>query len=372
MTPLRNSTFLFVSSRSSDTLGRVERRWLRVIEALIGRGATVLFIGPPRSAMEAPARALGVTIAPYRLDKLNLVRTRSRMRKYLKRYRPAVAHSTGYEADVLLRWAAKDLPVKVASSALCSAWPPIGFNFFDTWVRRRLDRDSLPRVDAFFADCGDLVERFAAAGVSRERVMLDPPGVSLARIAREASEPFVRPLGHPVVGYAGALEHNRGLLVLVAAVPALRAVYPDIRVVIAGEGPARARLHSAATDGRIELLGHVESVPAVLAALDVCVFPVAEEGTPTSLLEAAALGKPIVASAVRGIADLFDDGDEIALVAPGEASVLSERILGVLADPKASAAMGDRARLRVVDQYSSMAAVERHLKVYRRLITAAR
>lgn len=372
MTPLRNSTFLFISSRSADTLGRVERRWLRVIEALIAKGATVLFIGPPKSPMEGPVHALGATIAPYKLDKFNLIRTRSRLRKYLQRYRPVVAHSTGYEADVLLRWAAKDLPVKVASSAICSAWPPKGMNVFDTWVRRRLDRDSLPRVDAFFADCEDLVVQLSSVGLPRERIVLDPPGILLSRVAHQAAQPFEPPAGKPSIGYAGALEHSRGLLVLVAAIPALRAVYPDIRVIIAGEGPARARLHSAATDGRIELLGRVESAPAVLAALDVCVFPVAEEGTPTSLLEAAALGKPIVASAVRGIGDLFDDGAEIALVSPGQADVLAQRILEVLADPKRATAMGNRARLRVVDQYSSSAAVERHLAMYRKLIAAAR
>ncbi|TDB37593.1 MAG: glycosyltransferase family 1 protein [Actinobacteria bacterium] len=368
MRSFRDTTFLFVSSRSADTLGRVERRWLGVMEALIQQGATVFLICTPKAALEEPARKLGVTIAPYKLDKLNLIRTRSRMRKYLRRYRPALAHSTGYEADILLRWAAKDLPVRVVSSAICGSWPPRGMGAFDSWIRRRLERDSLPRVDAFFADCADLAERVVAFGVPPNRVTLDPPGVSLPRVAREAALPFSAPGGAPLIGYAGALQHSRGLLVLAAAVPALRAVYPDIRVVVAGEGPARARLLPAAADGRIDLLGRVESVPAVLAALDVCVFPVAEEGTPTSLLEAAALGKPIVASAVHGIADLFDDDAEIALVPPGEASVLAEAILGVLADPAKAAAMGERARLRVVDQYSSTAAIERHLGVYRKLI----
>lgn len=369
MTPFRNSTFLFVTSRSADTLGRVERRWLRVMSALLERGATVMLICTPKAALEAPARDLGVTIAPYKLDKFNLVRTRSRLRKYLKRYRPVVAHSTGYEADVLLRWAAKDLPVKVASSALCGTWPPSGMGFFGSWIRRRLDRDSLPRVDAFFADCADLAGGLEAAGLPAERITLDPPGVLLSRVASEAAAPFERPLGTPLVGYAGALEHSRGLLVLAAAVPALRAVYPDIRVVIAGEGPARARLLPAAADGRIELLGKVESVPAMLSVLDVCVFPVSIGGTPTSLLEAAALGRPIVASAVHGIADLFDE-DEISLVPPGEASILAEAILELLAHPARAAAMGAKARLRAIDQYSSTAAVERHLEVYRKLAAA--
>jgi glycosyltransferase involved in cell wall biosynthesis len=372
MSPFRHSTFLFVTSRSSDTLGRVERRWLRVMAALLEGGATVMLICTPKAALENPARALGVTIAPYKLDKFNLVRTRSRLRKYLKRYRPVVAHSTGYEADVLLRWAAKGLPVGVSSSALCGSWPPKGIGPFGTWVRRRLDRDSLSRVDAFFVDCEELADGLEAAGLPSERITLDPPGVLLSRVAKEATAPFERPSGTPLVGYAGSLEHSRGLLVLAAAAPVLRSVYPDIRVVIAGEGPARARLLPAGADGRIDLLGRVESVPAMLSALDVCVFPVSVGGTPTSLLEAAALGKPIVASAVHGIADLFEDGEEISLVPPGEASILAEAILALLADPARASAMGSRARLRAIDQYSSTAAVERHLAVYRKLAAALR
>ncbi len=366
----RDTNILFVTSRSADTLGRVERRWLRVMAALIEQGATVFLICTPKAALEEPARRLGVTIAPYKLDKLNLVRTRSRMRKYLKRYGHVLAHSTGYEADVLLRWAAKDLPVKVASSATCGGWPPHGLGWLSTWVRRRLDRDTLPRVDAFFAGCAALVDRLQAAGLPAERIVLDPPGVDLSRVAREAAGPVTLPAGAPLVGYAGALEHDRGLLALVAAVPALRAAYPDVRVVIAGEGPARARLLPAARDGRIELLGRVQSAPAVLSALDVCVFPVTADGTPTALLEAAALGRPIVASDVHGIADLFADGDEISLVRPGDASVLAEAVLALLAEPARAAGMGSRARMRVVDEYSSSAAVERHLQVYRRLIAA--
>ncbi len=368
MTPLRNTTFLFVTSRSAETLGRVERRWLRVMAALLKRGASVLLICTPNSPLEGPARTLGATIAPYRLDKFNLIRTRSRMRKYLKRYRPAIAHSTGYEADVLLRWAAKDLPVRVVSSAACGVWPSRGIGPLGTRVRRSLERRSLPRVDTYFAGCTKLADALVAFGLPRDRIVLNPPGVDLSRVVREAAVPFSAPEGTPLIGYVGALEHSRGLLVLAAAVPALRAVYPDIRVVVGGEGPARARLLPAAADGRIDLLGRVESAPALLAALDVCVFPVAGEGTPTALLEAAALGKPIVASAVHGIADLFDDGDEISLVPPGEASVLAEAILAVLADPARASAMGERARHRLVDQYSSSAAVERHLDVYRGLL----
>jgi len=155
---------------------------------------------------------------------------------------------------------------------------------------------------------------------------------------------------------------------LVAAAPALRQRYPHIGIVIAGDGPARPSLEAAAADGRIDLLGPVVSVPAVLASLDVCVFPMTQPGTPTSLLEAAALGQPIVASGVSGVNDLFDDGTEVALVPPSDAAALADAVSRLLDAPERARKMGELARMRVIDEYSASAAVERHLQRYEQMM----
>jgi len=368
VTRIGDSTFLFVSSRSADTLGRVERRWLKVWEELVRSGATVLLICPPRSPLEVPARRVGVQIAPYRLDRLNLVRTASRLRKYMRRYRPAVAHSTGYEADIVLRRAARDLPVKVVTSVLCGSWPPRGLGPISTRFKRRLDRRTLKRCDAVMADCRELADRLVeAAGVDRARIVIDPPSVSLARVLAEAEVPVTLPDGRPLVGYAGALEVSRGLGTLTALRGHLATEHPDARVLVAGSGPARTRLHAAERSGAIDMLGAVPSVPAVLAGLDVCVFPSTVPGTPTPLLEAVALGRPVVASAVSGIAELFEPEAEIVLVRPGDTAELAEGVRRVLADPQSAAARAERARMRVVDEYTSTAAVARHIQTYRDL-----
>lgn len=368
-----SATYLFVTSRVRRTFGRAERRLLRVIAELLAGGATVLVICPPRSPFRDAARQAGATIAPYQLDRFNLVRTRSRMRKYLKRYRPAVAHSTGYEADILLRWAARDLPVKVVSSLVCGAWPPAGVGPFGSWVRRTLDAASIARCDAVLVDCQELAERVAAIRrLPAERIVLDPPAVDLARVAAQAAEPFEPPAGSPLVGYAGALERNRGLATLGRLRGALSGEFPRLRVLIAGEGPGRVDVVHAAARGDVELLGSVPSIPAVLEALDICCFPTVTSGTPTTLLEAAALGRPIVASAVAGVRELFVDGEQIVLVAPGDDAALAEAVRRLLADPAAAQAMGERARLRVIDEYSSAATVQRHLALYARLMGAAR
>lgn len=367
---LDRSTFVFASSRRGATVGRVEGRLLRVMEALVERGASVHLICEPGGPLAAPAAAAGVVVALYRLDRLNFFRTRSRMRKYLLRYQPAVLHSTGLEADLLARMSARDLSVKVVNSVHLATWPPYGSTPLSRLVRRRLDAGTRGRADAFVVDREELAARLVAAGVASERVVVDHPSVDIARVASEAVPPASLPgrSAVPAVGYAGRLEHARGLDILPAVSDLLEARGRPARVMIAGEGPAVSRLVRAAAGGRVHLLGEVPSVPAVLAAFDVCCFPSSGPGTPTTLLEAAAIGRPLVATSVPGIAGLFAHDREALLVEPGDAMAFANAVASLLDDPERAARLGEAARLRTIDEYSSTAAVARHIALYRRLV----
>jgi glycosyltransferase involved in cell wall biosynthesis len=369
MSAFQGRSFVFLSSRNGLALGRIERRMLKVMAELVRHGADVHFICPPDSPGVAPAREAGVVVAGYRLTKANYLRTRSRLRKYLRRYDPVVAHSTGFEADVLLRMAAEDLPVKVINSVHCAAWPRKRTARSSATLRRRLDAKTLGRVDVLAADCTWIADQLAEAGLAVRRIMLDPPSVDLARVYREVEQPLeLPPSAGPWVGYAGRLERTRGLETLITAYPALAASHPGIRVALAGEGPARPELKHHATPGVFWLPGKVASVPAVLSRLAVCCFPSTGPGVPTSLLEAAALGRPIVATEVPGVADLYRSGVEMLLVPPGDPAALAAAIGELLDDPERAQGMGERARLRTIDEYASTAAVGRYLDLYKRLV----
>ena len=85
------STFVFVSTNTHPVQGGVEETWLAVMAELVRLGATVQLLCISGSGFADDARAAGVTVAPYILDKWNVVRSRSRLRKYLKRYEPVCA-----------------------------------------------------------------------------------------------------------------------------------------------------------------------------------------------------------------------------------------------------------------------------------------
>ena len=170
------STFVFISTNTSHDKDGVEETWLAVMARLVRLGASVQFICIADSPLAPHARSLGVTVAPYILDRWNVVRSRSRLRKYLRRYDPVVAHSTGTEADLLLRWAVRPLPTVAIATTLTVAQAqatrrrrPVDR------LMRRFDETAIARTDAVFVPSEDLVGEVQSAGVAVDRIVLDPP-----------------------------------------------------------------------------------------------------------------------------------------------------------------------------------------------------
>lgn len=168
-----DSTFVFIST-NQQARGGVEERWLPVMRELMDRGASVRFLTLMDSPMGDWARKLGIPVDPYILDKWNVIRSRSRLRKYLKRYVPVVAHSTGIEADLLLRWASRKVPIVRVAHTLSEE--PEG-------TRRRRPVDALMRrfdelgmrshADVVFVPSFRLAEEVHSVGVPEARVVLD-------------------------------------------------------------------------------------------------------------------------------------------------------------------------------------------------------
>lgn len=174
MRPFEQSTFIFVSTNTEHAVGGVEERWLALMSELVQRGSTVHFLCFAESPLAEPARSLGVTVGPYILDKWNVIRSRSRLRKYLRRYEPVCAHSTGVEADLLLRWAARKVS-NVRIAATISTPDPQ-----HTRRRRpinalmlRFDEAGLSHEDMVFLTNEALLDEIVAAGVPVNKIVLD-------------------------------------------------------------------------------------------------------------------------------------------------------------------------------------------------------
>ncbi|MDX6696649.1 MAG: hypothetical protein QOE65_46 [Solirubrobacteraceae bacterium] len=180
------------------------------------------------------------------------------------------------------------------------------------------------------------------AEVVYEAVDLDPPAVDA---------PWA-PGDGPVIGFLGRIEPRKAPLDLVRAAPAIREGAPGARVVLVGGGPFQADAgYEAAVEREarargVERFGWVDGGPGLMRHLDVLVLPSRQEPFGTVLAEAMAVGTPVVATRVGGVAEVVDDGVTGRLVAPGDPPALAAAVLEVLArrDEMGAAARSAAAR----------------------------
>lgn len=163
----------------------------------------------------------------------------------------------------------------------------------------------------------------------------------------------------PVVLSLGRLVKKKGVEYLVQALPALREHIPNVLVVIAGDGPEREPLEQLAVHlgvrESVRFVGAVlwQHVPAYLHASDVFVVPsVVDEsgnldGLPTTILEAMAAAKPVVASAVAGIPLVVEHEKTGLLVPQRDPHALAAALTALLQDEQSRVRLGNAARQRV-------------------------
>lgn len=195
--------FVYLSSFSGPGLTSAERALVPVFSELVRRGANVHLIVPHGSDLIEPARAAGAKVAPYRFAKKNKVRTISRMRKYLRRHDPVIAHATGFEASMLLRLAARPLSVGVVDTLTAEDWPPRGRNRGARRARLSSWRRTATMTDAVFVDS-------AALAAALEEIAYDPAVVTvlpqLGHVADVTGDGEDDPVAAVVAAYLAAYE----------------------------------------------------------------------------------------------------------------------------------------------------------------------
>jgi glycosyltransferase involved in cell wall biosynthesis len=219
----------------------------------------------------------------------------------------------------------------------------------------------------------------AAKGYSPGRVVVVPNGRDLSVYSPgEGREPVRRALGldaaAPVVGVVGRLEAQKGHTYLLDAWPDVRRDFPGARLLVVGDGALRAELEARARGpglhGSVTFTGFRADVPRVLAALDVLVLPSLYEGMPLTVIEASAMGLPVVATAVDGTPEVVRDGETGRLVPPARPAALADALRALLADPARARAMGRAGRAHVLARFDLDTQVEATARVYRRVAGA--
>ncbi len=180
----------------------------------------------------------------------------------------------------------------------------------------------------------------------------------------------------PQAVFIGRLAPEKGLDTLIRSWPIVRATYPGATLSLIGEGPQRKLLEDQAkalglTLGpgqAVDLPGAMVSPSLALRKADLFVLPSREEGMSIALLEAMALGIPLVASSIPGNRRLISDFEHGRLFASDDTDHLARVIIEQWENPDRAIAMGHAARNRVDREFSIRAVAQRHLTLFRDVV----
>ena len=177
--------------------------------------------------------------------------------------------------------------------------------------------------------------------------------------------------GDFVLGGVGRLERQKRFDLLIEAAARLQRRWPNLRLLIAGDGTLRSELESCAgTSGlgeRCRLLGHMSDVVTFHHALDLFVQSSDYEGTPNAVLEAMAMETPVIATDAGGTAELVSDGVHGRVIQRGSAVVLAGAIEELLASGETRQRFARQARSRVEQELSFAARMRKIHAIYREL-----
>ena len=215
-------------------------------------------------------------------------------------------------------------------------------------------------------------------GVEASKIRVVYNGVDLSKFVPPADQSLAKravdlPSDALVVGVVAHLTAKKGHKWFLDAVAPLFQTFPDLKVLLLGEGEERAHLSRQIAElkleNRVVFAGFHADVVPWMSAMDVLVLPpINKEGFGRVLVEAGAMGVPVVGTDVGGIGEVIVPGETGFVVAPCDAGALQTALSALLDDAQLRQTMGAKGRQRALDEFSQERMVENTERVYRELL----
>ncbi|MGH8896664.1 MAG: glycosyltransferase [Egibacteraceae bacterium] len=360
---------LLVSPLDGTGPGRVMATLAQELPSL---GITPLLVtthGPHHSSLTEAVRTAGVAVEHLDMQRMWDPTGPARLAGLVRGWRPQVVHTRTTRADLVGRVATAmgvavvNNPVNLYPDDCLTQHGPVVGRAVMALARagRRATRLFVANAQAVAANVQ------TAFRVPAERIQVIYDGIRLEPWAgaHPADLGGVSPTDLVCLTVA-RLHPQKGLEDLVDAAAEVVGRRPDVRFVVAGDGPARhdlnQRIRAAGLQDQVLLLGNRDDVPSLAARACLFVLPSRFEGLPSAIIEAMGAGLPVVATAVGGVPELVDHGVTGWLVPAASPPALAKAILEALAcDLKATATAGRR---RALEHFSASAMARAFAQVY--------
>ena len=336
-----------------------------------------------KSLMDVEKEGVRVITIPSLVRRIHLfydLRAFFALIKILRNERPDIVHTHTSKAGILGRWAAFFVRVPVIIHT------PHGHVFWGYFGKLKTRIFILlEKISALVTDRlvmlteQEKIDHLHFHIAPENKFSVVHSGINLDEFSNTSVDPAAmkRRLGIPednlIVGTVGRLTSIKGHRYLIEAARKIAGSRPDTTFVILGDGELLDELKNMVTRSDIEenikFLGWRSDVAEVMSTFDIFALPSLNEGMGRVLVEAMALGRPIVASNIGGIPDLVVDGENGYLVPVGDVESLAARIRKLLDDPEKREEMGECGKKIAID-YSANAMVEKIDRVYRKLVVS--
>ena len=352
-------------TESSLGWGGQEIRIVRESVGMSKRGHRVIIAAPFQSAIFKRAPGEGLEVLPAEFRKKS-PRSISQMVSLINQVRPDFVntHSSSDSwvssiAAKLSRRGSKIIRTRHLSTPISRS------------LLSRLIYDLLP--EAVMTTGEEIRQRMIHVnGFRASKIYSVPTGIDLQRFNPEKTIPAFKTDSF-AVGMVGVLRSWKGHLFFLKAIPEILKRVRDAHFYITGDGPQRENIENAIREmslqEHVSLLGHREDVPEIMASLDLIVHPsYANEGIPQSILQAFAMGKPVIASDIGAIREIVIDRKTGLLIKPGDPQQIAERVTELYNHPNMMARLGNEGRRLVGQEHSIEKMLDKIEALYRRIL----
>ncbi len=295
---------------------------------------------------------------------------------YYRRLKPQVVHHVALKAVLLGGLAARLVAVPHQVAAVNG----VGFIFTDAGLKARILRAAFvpllrfvlrrPSVQVWFQNQDDRA-LFITLGIvaDEQTILLRGSGVDTDKL-----QPLPEPDGAVTCAYAGRMLHSKGIDLLVEAQQACRNAGVALNLLLAGlpdDNPtsfSATQLENWAKLPGVSYLGQVKNIGDLWARAHIAVLPCrVREGLPKTLLDAAACGRPIVASDLAGVREIAQPGNAL-LVPPNDVFALTGALKQLATDAPLRAKLGAAGRALVMGEMAASAIRGKTAAIYRNLL----
>jgi glycosyltransferase involved in cell wall biosynthesis len=359
-----------IHTESSTGWGGQENRTLQEALQMRERGVDILLVCQPGSGLGQRGREHGFDVAEVPMKRSLSPTAVFALAAEMRRFRPDIVNTHSGRDTLLAGFAARlgfprtgRRPRVVRTRHLIL---PITSRISYSWLPDRV-------VTVSHA----VRENLIGSGVPAGMITTITTGVDCTRFDPARTAPVLRQElgigdGTLLVGMVAILRFKKGHLDLLDAAVEVAKALPDVRFVLAGNGPQRENLERAIAERglqqRVHLLGLRRDIPDVLRSLDLFVLPTHQEAFGTSFLEAQAMGVPVIGTDVGGVGEAVNQGVSGLLVPPHDPQALAAAILALGRDPQRRSAMSAAGRPWVLAEHSTGKMAERMLALYRELL----